>query len=275
MKRSKVFTLVELLVVVAIISILIAMLAPTINRARESAKQASCKASLRGIGQSLITYASDNKDRFPRFQNEYGMVLLLSRKYIDDPQTFVCPTVSNELWGDSDELSMLIKDANRDGTEDGGVRDPGIIVGPAANNSTANMHNNGNGAPKFPILHNASGVAANTLANTFGFKCTSEGNRGEWKATGHLAYLYAGGDSVSSISSTTPMMRDMDQNHQGYDYGSVLMGDGSATKGASGLTWWEASGTGISAPMKTNKNSIDRTTNGRGALWFEPWGASN
>ncbi len=51
------FTLVELLVVVAIISLLIAILLPTLSGAREGAKRAVCLSNLRTIGDALTSYA--------------------------------------------------------------------------------------------------------------------------------------------------------------------------------------------------------------------------
>lgn len=58
-KKKKAFTLVELLVVISIIALLVSILLPALNKAREQAKMVVCKASERSTGQAMILYAAD------------------------------------------------------------------------------------------------------------------------------------------------------------------------------------------------------------------------
>ena len=57
------FTLIELLVVIAIIAILMAILIPTLNRAREQGQRATCLSNVRQLTLAWILYAQDNDDR--------------------------------------------------------------------------------------------------------------------------------------------------------------------------------------------------------------------
>ena len=61
----KKFSLIELLVVVAIIGILASLLAPNLKNAREKSKSAVCKSTLKQLGISGSMYADDNDGRIP------------------------------------------------------------------------------------------------------------------------------------------------------------------------------------------------------------------
>ncbi|QNN21670.1 type II secretion system protein [Planctomycetales bacterium ZRK34] len=62
------FTLIELLVVVAIIAMLIAILLPSLAKARQTAKEVTCGVDIRTLVQVCSIYAHDYKGHLPRFQ---------------------------------------------------------------------------------------------------------------------------------------------------------------------------------------------------------------
>ena len=86
MQAPKAFTLIELLVVIAVIAVLMAILMPTLNRAREQGKRVVCASTLRQLGLAWIQYADENDDRL--VSSETGLAgyphAWLARTYADD-----------------------------------------------------------------------------------------------------------------------------------------------------------------------------------------------
>ncbi len=65
MHQRTAFTLVELMVVITIIVVMLALLAPALEKAIYQAELASCGANQRVILGALTTYAMENKRRYP------------------------------------------------------------------------------------------------------------------------------------------------------------------------------------------------------------------
>jgi len=105
------FTLVELLIVIAIIAILASMLLPALHRSRHNAKVTICTGQLKQWGESLHIYAVDNKDFFAYGSGKYystwsdgdgnyeyvqptnmvGRLAHLMRSYLGKRELFRCP----------------------------------------------------------------------------------------------------------------------------------------------------------------------------------------
>jgi prepilin-type N-terminal cleavage/methylation domain-containing protein len=64
-RKSRAFTLVELLVVIGIIAILIALLLPALRKAQESARRTSCLSNLHQIHIFMVMYSQQFRDQVP------------------------------------------------------------------------------------------------------------------------------------------------------------------------------------------------------------------
>jgi len=72
MKQKRNFTLLELLIVVAIIAILTGMVLPALHSAREKARAIGCVNNQKQINTFILSYFGDNNDFFPGKLDRYS-----------------------------------------------------------------------------------------------------------------------------------------------------------------------------------------------------------
>jgi prepilin-type N-terminal cleavage/methylation domain-containing protein len=110
---EKGFTLLELLVVMAIVSILVALLLPAISQAKSKSQQTKCESNIHQIDLAIRMYADDNKDTLPLLspQSPEGVwqafrPMVQSYLGIQSPaaskdQIFICPADTFSIEFDS------------------------------------------------------------------------------------------------------------------------------------------------------------------------------
>jgi prepilin-type N-terminal cleavage/methylation domain-containing protein/prepilin-type processing-associated H-X9-DG protein len=100
---TKGFTLIEMLVVVAIIAVLAAILFPVFARARENARRASCQSNLKQIALGIFMYTQDYDEKFPIYNTgitynvanpqPYSWADII-QPYLKSQQLYQCPSES-------------------------------------------------------------------------------------------------------------------------------------------------------------------------------------
>ena len=85
------FTLIEILVVIAIIAILAAILFPAFGRARENARRASCQSNLKQIGLGVAQYTQDYDEKYPMHEGGLRWRQAIY-PYLKSAELFACPS---------------------------------------------------------------------------------------------------------------------------------------------------------------------------------------
>lgn len=126
-RRANAFTLLELLVVISIIAVLIAMLLPTLSKARSTAEQITCASVMRQAGVGWNIYLYDFKDWLPIMSGAAGVYNHTYKTYSGAGGAALVPAPNSGV----DENSPYFKDVLPPKLRNCPTYDPTTVLGPA------------------------------------------------------------------------------------------------------------------------------------------------
>ena len=98
------FTLVELLICVAVIAILVSLIFPVIARAREQSRRVVCASNMRQLTLAAIRRGADEGSGIyvPTPDNDTDSFQTLYPNYVSDLRLFTCPSTDNQVNSPAD-----------------------------------------------------------------------------------------------------------------------------------------------------------------------------
>src|SRR5690349_16196837 len=99
-RKLNAFTLVELLVVIGVITVLIAILLPVLQVARDQARRTACASNLRQIYGAILVYGNENRQMLPYpddFNPRIAAVAMLNSGMMDFTTGTLLPYVARDV----------------------------------------------------------------------------------------------------------------------------------------------------------------------------------
>ncbi len=108
------FTLIEILVVIAIMALIIGLVSPTLFRGQDRAHVVACQKNLKEIGASIQLYKGSHDNRFPRTSGIRFFLEPWAKHEIEHNERYakiyLCPGDQNSYVVDPDTKEFLLED---------------------------------------------------------------------------------------------------------------------------------------------------------------------